>query len=840
MQGRRLDQGAEDAAATVTPVGVQERRDDGYVPRSHRYRVPRRRAARMGETRTRPRCGVSEGVDLHSARSRSWLRRTRSRRSREGGLKLTRSRSDLKTTIEHNTITTKLQHIPTTKSHELHEHSNEQDASHTETKKGGRESATTANISSKSTTTKSASPAVPDAQSTKQQAITARVASGHTECREATASDAQNHLRVRSDNVETSRPNQKGAAPRQRRCDGISPDVVRAPETVDGSDVYPHLESYPPRSGESGHQRRPGAGTEGGTGHRGESGQSSHPAGNGKLVQERTPGGGDGESYVGDGIEACGSGSDRTGNPISGEHSDAPVGHHEVGPFWTEGCDEVCLLEGSMATEMGVIHRGYEVLPLPKPGIVGPLVSARCGVLSCGAGIQFSRDSSPDSTHPDGGPVPCGAEVCGSTPSSARVTSPKSDVTSAPGSIGELTQWCWSEEELRILMDEDVTQVEVLPAHYYPFGTTIEGAGRRVREARTRTQAPLDVITTNRLDYMAIAQLQRGSTAEWQEAMSWITTDRLQRELGQQAYEAPRVSRYLGEDESRLETWGVIRKGNPKMTSPVFKVPKADRSRLIVDCREVNKRLPKPGHMPLPDIHQLLDEVLAAEYAVQLDAKSYFHQFSLTAAAQEVFGVAIGNVRGNFRKYHLTVMPMGFSYAPLIAQYTSTLLLQNTSGAASAAAWIDNFVFWGTRADAEQKVDSFKRICEKVHLELKPDEARGSEMELLGTQVDLSAKRITVSMANQQKLWQAWEECKELATPRHIFRMFGRALWALYVVARQPLCLWESAIQEVASYAPDTTFAVEKDSLVLLLRGQSICNFDQKLNQFLSEFLLLK
>eukprot|EP00760_Papus_ankaliazontas_P020364 PhM_4_TR18424/c3_g1_i1/m.85255 len=373
----------------------------------------------------------------------------------------------------------------------------------------------------------------------------------------------------------------------------------------------------------------------------------------------------------------------------------------------------------------------------------------------------------------------------------------------AKGRVQQLPHWDWTEEELTILLQADTELPTVTPTPYYPSGTTLWKAGRKVREARQRTNAPLAAVSSQRLSYDAIRNLSRGDLEAWEGEIAWITTDRIVQYIPETRPQ-PKISRYLGDDAARLKEWGLVQPGRGLTSSHVFKVPKAENSRLIVDCRDLNELLPPPTKMPLPNLHRLLDEILTASFLAQLDAKSYFYQFPLEGEARQVFGVALGDRRGPFEHGLLTVMPMGFKYAPSIAQLTSMLLLENVPGPSRASAWIDNFLFWGEETEVQQSVQSFRAVCGQVGLELKEDYDEGTQCDLLGMSVDLCARTISLGDNNRNNIIEAWETLQKLPNARNVYKVFGMALWALYAVARTPLCMFDDVIAEAGSLAPDS------------------------------------
>eukprot|EP00760_Papus_ankaliazontas_P009878 PhM_4_TR14151/c3_g2_i1/m.51604 len=152
-----------------------------------------------------------------------------------------------------------------------------------------------------------------------------------------------------------------------------------------------------------------------------------------------------------------------------------------------------------------------------------------------------------------------------------------------------------------------------------------------------------------------------------------------QRLLGDPATGRIRVSRSMGRHKAKLADWGVVRElreTEERIVMPMFTVPKKDdKLRLIMDCRRVNRVFEKPPAMDLPNVHDLIDRVLEHEIAAQADGKNYFYQFPLSVDVGKYFCARFGGDRGEFTDMAMTVMPMGWSWAPCIAQRTSNTLI---------------------------------------------------------------------------------------------------------------------------------------------------------------------
>ena len=76
------------------------------------------------------------------------------------------------------------------------------------------------------------------------------------------------------------------------------------------------------------------------------------------------------------------------------------------------------------------------------------------------------------------------------------------------------------------------------------------------------------------------------------------------------------ISHLLSTDVDYLVQQEIViraRTAKQKLIHPVFKVPKDERgSRLIIDCRSLNERLPNPPKMDIPSIHAVFDGLLSS------------------------------------------------------------------------------------------------------------------------------------------------------------------------------------------------------------------------------------
>jgi hypothetical protein len=365
-------------------------------------------------------------------------------------------------------------------------------------------------------------------------------------------------------------------------------------------------------------------------------------------------------------------------------------------------------------------------------------------------------------------------------------------------------------EELSVLEGEDREQPVSFQTMMWsgsgdPRVRMLVDGRRQELGKRVPTTLPLAQICGSRLALEKMGELGRSIPDALLDLWSWIRTDRIALALGRGPIPKVRtqVCRCVTQDLGMLKRTGVLRPTACKAAVPllnVFKVRKGttDAARLIVDCRPVNDILPSPGNMGLPTIRAVMDCVLGYNYIAEADAQSYFYQFPLTGGAEDAFRVAVGAQRGAFSVMAMGVLPMGFSYAPAIAQHTSNFLIAVIQGRAQVKAlrgrmlvWVDNFIIVGeTAADVRGIAAVAEQVFDIVQLRLKAafgDPVR--HMEVLGIQFDLEDHSASVTRTMRGRL-ETMEGAAPTTSLRDLAQVVGTVLWANWTVAREPLCTW--------------------------------------------------
>lgn len=391
-------------------------------------------------------------------------------------------------------------------------------------------------------------------------------------------------------------------------------------------------------------------------------------------------------------------------------------------------------------------------------------------------------------------------------------------ISSLPFTVEEMQFLCSTDPDPEVKLDQLLESSGTKKKITF----SVDGKRNDNKPRRGPCDLPLAAITTKRIDYGALLNLPLGPSADLLDALSWICTPRLRDQVANhpdfratQSEKRYHVSRHLAEDMIPLHEAGLFHKvsrGDYAIEVPLFKVPKANNleSRLIGDCRGINKLLPKGGDMGLPLLPDLIKELLSCRYLYQTDAKSYFYAFGLCAETSEVFSVRWGHKRGIFFTSVWDVMPQGFSLASKIAQTTSLHLCKNAVSDSKCILipWIDNFLH-GTQTMDEmfRLIRDFNNVCDRVNVECKPaEQPPGTTMDALGLHFDVSDDEVSNHFVELQTTFKDHlisnlDLLGSMMTPREYFQVFGGCMWGNYAVGRHPLCRWPHALGTLRTMA---------------------------------------
>jgi hypothetical protein len=208
-----------------------------------------------------------------------------------------------------------------------------------------------------------------------------------------------------------------------------------------------------------------------------------------------------------------------------------------------------------------------------------------------------------------------------------------------------------------------------------------------------------------------------------------------------EAAAAPRAFRpKCALSEANVDTlllWGTSRKvARCLWLHPTFLVWKSNQreSRLIVNCRQLNSvQVPTPDMM-LPDARLLLARMAAYPIRATVDVKSAFYQFALHEAIQNYFAF-----RGKKYLYAVTVLCMGWKFAPAICQRAFTILtreLMRRVPGLFADVWVDNIALAAPdEAAMTTGLAVLHELCDAEHGNIKLHDVVGlgeASLTLLG------------------------------------------------------------------------------------------------------------
>lgn len=342
----------------------------------------------------------------------------------------------------------------------------------------------------------------------------------------------------------------------------------------------------------------------------------------------------------------------------------------------------------------------------------------------------------------------------------------------------------------------------------YEPGVEIRAPSSTVREPSTRCyEGSLDTICPSTIDLDALAALQPEDDILQHYIRVLSDPESFRDLLVVPPEEFPAgfrrgISRRMIQHAEDLSAWRIVR--TPKHVRAItnfFTVPKkSGKLRLVVDGRRVNKMMTTTPSMDLPSIHEFADYLLDNNYFMTVDGKSYFYQFPISEGMGEFFCANLSGSKGNFLPVALSRMPMGWSWAPAIAQKASNTLLRDGEEILGMA-WVDNFVFAGkSEEEVHTNFARFLEKADKVNLQLDSRECKPTPCGVvLGLDFDLKKHRYRLdpSWASEK----AKSPLSRWMSPRQIFRATGAGIWSLYT-RRRPLFKWSSIlelIREVAS-----------------------------------------
>lgn len=262
------------------------------------------------------------------------------------------------------------------------------------------------------------------------------------------------------------------------------------------------------------------------------------------------------------------------------------------------------------------------------------------------------------------------------------------------------------------------------------------------------------------------------------------------------------TSRGMAQHLDDLIKWGVVEPTeHVKTITNYFTVEKKNGSlRLVVDGRKVNRMMKRIPKMLLPKITEVIEYLLNNNYFTTVDGKSYFYQIPIAECIGRFFCSNIAARRGRFTTVRMTRLPMGWNWAPAIAQKISNTLLLGKTGKILGLAWIDNFIFAGkTEHEVEENFKEFIANCRLVGAVVDDENPKIVQRgEVLGLDIDLKQKRYRMSPHFVEKL--ALKTVGKTMTPRELYLLTGSCVWSGYA-RHVPLCRFGTAVDVVRRVA---------------------------------------
>ena len=215
-----------------------------------------------------------------------------------------------------------------------------------------------------------------------------------------------------------------------------------------------------------------------------------------------------------------------------------------------------------------------------------------------------------------------------------------------------------------------------------------------------------------------------------------------------------------------LDDAEITEKGPATLYLPIFTIKKKNgRLRLIVDGRQANRAFQDPPAMPLPRLYDFQEYLLDNKFAGQCDARCFFYQIGLPEEYRTFFGVVGRGVRGPRTHRRMTTVPMGWSWAPFLAQCVANILVKHIG-----MVWVDNFVLAAkSKSQYEDQANTFRRRCAQVGLIVDdPEMIPDTSIQVLGLRVDLTAKTIALADPKHMALFPLGNEMSARQVYEHI------------------------------------------------------------------------
>ena len=232
-----------------------------------------------------------------------------------------------------------------------------------------------------------------------------------------------------------------------------------------------------------------------------------------------------------------------------------------------------------------------------------------------------------------------------------------------------------------------------------------------------------------------------------------------------------------------------------------------------MDCRPLNQAVVPPPTFFLPSPQTLIPFILSFSFGWTSDFQSWFFQFLLHPDIASFFCFRFLN-----SIYALLVLAQGFSWAAVIAQFTSCFLNgthPSSKGCflqGDSATWIDNTLLLAHSVESLRcRVDNFIARCETANAVLGAkdplDLSSSSHINFAGMEFDLKAKTWSLKQTWREKAAETFRSVlnSSSVTTRQWLSLIGIAIWVLRVLLL-PIALLDDCIEWVSRIHFTTDF----------------------------------
>lgn len=176
---------------------------------------------------------------------------------------------------------------------------------------------------------------------------------------------------------------------------------------------------------------------------------------------------------------------------------------------------------------------------------------------------------------------------------------------------------------------------------------------------------------------------------------------------------------------------GLICESKSPWNAPLLIVPKKTKEgepqkwRLVVDFRKLNE-ITISDNFPLPNIHEVLDQLGKSKYFTTMDLSQGYHQIGMSPCSKELTAFSTP-----FGHYEWIRMPMGLKSASHTFQRLMNFVLLGINGL-EAFVYLDDVVVYGS--DLETIVRRIKKVLDRFryhNLKLQPEKCNFLKREVI-------------------------------------------------------------------------------------------------------------